>query len=85
MNALKALQSFHSERKLAAAVICYITNSLNTKQSEEKLLQIFKEFDKNRDGTLTIDELKEGFVEYLGEKMFFQTDLKRILTNVDLN
>ena len=58
---------------------------MNTKQSEYKLLQIFKEFDKNNDGTLTMEELKDGFLEYLGDRMYFDGDLKRILQNVDLN
>lgn len=64
---MKSLKNFHCERKLEYAVICYITNCMNTKQSEEKLLKTFKDLDKNHDGTLTIDELKEGFIEYLGE------------------
>ena len=58
---------------------------MNTKQNEQKLFEIFKEFDKNHDGTLTLDELKEGFIEYLGERMFFEQDLYKIIKNVDLN
>ena len=61
------LKNFHCERKLEAAVIAYITNSMNSRQNEERLLATFKEFDKNNDGILTIEELREGFKEYLGE------------------
>lgn len=38
-----------------------------SKQTESKLLETFKQFDKNGDGILTIDELREGFKEYLGD------------------
>ena len=48
---------------------------MNSKTNEEKLLQIFKEFDKNNDGTITMDELKDGFIEYLGDKLYFESDL----------
>jgi Ca2+-binding EF-hand superfamily protein len=75
INALTQLKNFHCERKLEAAVICYITNCFNTKQNEEKLMKTFKELDKNNDGTLTIDELKEGFFEYMGDKILFEGEL----------
>ena len=57
MNAIIQLKNFHCERKLEAAVIAFITNSMMTKEAEEKLMSIFKAFDKNNDGTLTEDEL----------------------------
>jgi Ca2+-binding EF-hand superfamily protein len=66
-------------------VIAYITNSMNTKQNEDKLLATFKEFDKNNDGILTIEELRDGFKEYLGEQIMFEEELEKIIRNVDFN
>lgn len=54
INALTQLKNFHCERKLETAVIAYIANSMNTKQNEDKLMETFKEFDKNHDGILSI-------------------------------
>jgi Ca2+-binding EF-hand superfamily protein len=67
INALTQLKSFSCERKLEQAVIAYITNSMSSKQNEEKLMETFKMFDKNHDGILSIEELREGFKEFLGE------------------
>jgi calcium-dependent protein kinase len=48
-------------------------------------MKTFKELDKNNDGTLTIDELKEGFFEYMGDKILFEGELLKIINNVDMN
>lgn len=58
---------------------------MNTKANEEKLLETFKVFDKNSDGILSIEELREGFKEYLGENMLFEEELQNIIRNIDFN
>jgi len=45
---------------------------MNTKQNEDKLLTIFKQFDTDHDGILTQEEVREGFKEFLGEQMLFE-------------
>lgn len=57
MSALNQLKNFFCERKLEQAVVAYITNSMMNKQTEERLLAVFKQFDKNGDGILSEDEL----------------------------
>ena len=79
------MRNFNCERRLDRAVLCYITNFMNSKQNEEKLYAIFKDIDTDNDGTLTIQELKEGFGEYLGENIMFENELERIIKNVDFN
>ena len=74
INALTHLQNFHCERKLQQAVVAYITNSMMTKQNETKLKAIFLQFDKDGDGTLTDKELREGFLEFLGDSLIGETD-----------
>lgn len=58
---------------------------MNTKQNEDRLLAIFKEFDSDQDGILTLDEVREGFKEFLGEQMLFEGELLQIMDQVDLN
>jgi Ca2+-binding EF-hand superfamily protein len=48
-------------------------------------VSIFKQFDKNNDGILTIDELREGFREFMGEQILFEDELKKIIDRVDFN
>jgi Ca2+-binding EF-hand superfamily protein len=85
VSALTALKNFNCERKLEAAVVAYITNSMNTTKNDAKLVSIFKQFDKNNDGILTIDELREGFREFMGEQILFEDELKKIIDRVDFN
>lgn len=47
VSALTQLKNFHCERKLQQAVLAYIANSMNTKQNEDRLLAIFKQFDSD--------------------------------------
>lgn len=49
---------------------------MNTKQQEDRLLAIFKQFDSDSDGILTIEEIREGFKEFLGEQMLFEGELQ---------
>jgi len=37
INALTLMKNFHCERRLDRAVLCYITNFMNSQQNEEKL------------------------------------------------
>lgn len=66
-------------------MLAYIANSMNTKQQEDKLLAIFKQFDSDADGILTIEEIREGFKEFMGEQMLFEGELQQIMDQVDLN
>ena len=66
-------------------MLAYIANSMNTKTNEDKLLAIFKQFDYDHDGILTVDEIKEGFKEFLGDQMLFEGELDKIMERVDLN
>lgn len=85
ISALNRLKNFHCERTLEAAVVAYIVSSMNSKQNEEKLLETFKAFDKNHDGILSIEEIREGFKEYLGDNMMFEGELMAIIQNIDFN
>lgn len=85
INALNQLKNFQCERKLEQAVIAYITNSMMSKATEERLMQTFKQFDKNNDGILTVDELREGFRDFMGENIIFEDELQQIIKNIDFN
>jgi calcium-dependent protein kinase len=58
---------------------------MNTKKDEDRLLAIFKQFDSDADGILTMEEIREGFKEFLGDQMLFEGELQQIMDQIDLN
>jgi calcium-dependent protein kinase len=49
------------------------------------MLAIFKEFDTDADGILTLEEIREGFRDFLGDQLIFEGELEQIIEKVDLN
>jgi calcium-dependent protein kinase len=82
INALDNLKGFHCEKTLKQATYAFIASQLLSKQEKDNLARVFKAFDKNGDGRLSIEEVKEGYLEHYGriisdeevEKMFAAVD-----------
>lgn len=55
--------------KLQEAALTFIVCQLSTKKEQEDLLKTFKAFDKNGNGTISQDELLEGYRELYGDRM----------------
>jgi len=55
--------------KLQEAALTFIVSQLTTKKEQEELVNTFKAFDKNGNGTISKDELYEGYKEIYGNKL----------------
>jgi calcium-dependent protein kinase len=69
MNALDNLNKFNSDVTLKQATYAFIASQLMSKQERDNLSKVFKAFDKNGDGKLSMDEVKEGYLEHYGRIM----------------
>ena len=81
-NVIKNIKNFNAKEKLQQATIAYIVHFLYTSKEFGELKNIFKKFDKNGDGRLTYQELKEGFQTVLGNQIS-EGELNNIIEYLD--
>ena len=65
------------------AVIIFIVTQLSTREEKDSLEQSFKKMDKNGDGTLSCEEIREGFKDVYGEVS--DEEIETILLNADID
>ena len=66
--------------------MAYFANYLNVDEEKQKLLDIFKAFDKNGDGQLDFKELLEGYTLYYdGDEVKARNEAKEIMDKLDFN
>jgi len=51
------------------ATYAYIASQLLSKTKKEELAKVFKAFDKNGDGKLSMEEVKQGYLDHYGKIM----------------
>jgi len=53
-----------------------------SKQKKEELAKVFKAFDKNGDGRLSMDEVKQGYLDHYG-KVMSDDEVEKMFKSVD--
>ena len=80
------LKTFRTERKLQKATLSYIISQLSTKEDKQEMLELFKSLDKDSSGTLSKQELIEGFHLIFGDEVEdVVLEVDRIIAQVDSN
>jgi calcium-dependent protein kinase len=69
VNALNNLKTFRADETMKQATYAYIASQLLSKTKKEELAKVFKAFDKNGDGKLSMDEVKQGYLDHYGKIM----------------
>lgn len=83
-NILENLKSLRANEKLQHAVLTFISSQLNSKEEIRRQSEIFKSIDKNGDGKLSREELKEEFLKTMNEDEALN-EVEKILCLVDLD
>ena len=79
---LNNIKSFNAKEKLQQTAIAYIVHLIQNSKENEELKKIFTMIDKNGDGRLTYDELKEGFERVFGESLT-EFEFEKIVSHID--
>ena len=69
MNALTNLSNFNASSKLKQATFAFIASQLLSKNEKEQIDKVFRAMDKNGDGRLSKEEIRDGYAEYFGRTM----------------
>lgn len=81
---MQNLKNFNSGSKIKQATYAFIASQLLTKQEKNKIDKIFKAMDKNGDGKLSKDEIKDGYEEHFG-KLMDETELMDMFDKIDVD
>ena len=78
------LQGFNSEQKLQKATYAFIATQLATKKERDEMLELFKLLDTDHSGTLSRQELIEGFHNIYSEEVEdIEAEVDKIMRQVD--
>ena len=81
-SVLSNIKNFNAKEKLQQTTIAYIVHLVQNDKEKETLHRIFSMIDKNNDGRLTYEELKEGFSRVFGESLT-DFEFEKILSVID--
>ena len=81
---LKNLKNFKAEQKLQQAAFTFIASQLASKEEKQRLLETFRTLDKNGDGTLSREEILEGYKQIMNEEEA-ENEVNRIMEMVDID
>lgn len=76
------MKGFRADQTLKAATFAFIAGQLISKTEKDNLARVFKAFDKNGDGKLSMEEVKIGYMEHYGRVMSDE-EIERMFRSVD--
>lgn len=65
LNIAGNLSSFRKTSQLQSTVLAFISGLMVSSEELEDLKQVFLKMDTNRDGTLCMEEIREGMKQYM--------------------
>merc|ERR1712083_403563 len=82
VSALDNLKSFKVDSTMKQATFAFIASQLLSKTERDGLAKVFKAFDKNGDGKLSMQEVKDGYLDHYG-KIMSDEEVEQMFNAVD--
>lgn len=82
---LNNLSKFHATNKFKQAVLTFIASQITSQAERSELQSLFALLDRDGNGTLTKDELIEGYLRVYQYQEQAEAEAKKIIDVVDTN
>lgn len=80
----KRLMQYNNSMKIQSAIWIFITNFLLGRKDVNRMANIFRALDKDKDGRISKEELQEGYERIFGQPIN-KVDLEKIMGNLDID
>jgi calcium-dependent protein kinase len=84
LTAMSQLTKFHADSTLKQAAMTYIVSQLVDDKEKRELQKVFQKLDKNGDGTLSKQELVEGYQAVRGTAVS-KAQIEEMFDGIDIN
>jgi calcium-dependent protein kinase len=82
LEALENLKGFQVQQTLKAATFAFITSQLLSKKDKEELGRVFRTFDLDGDGRLSMSDVQQGYQKHFGI-VITDEEVKKMFSSVD--
>eukprot|EP01017_Pseudomicrothorax_dubius_P043480 TRINITY_DN7248_c0_g2_i2.p1 TRINITY_DN7248_c0_g2~~TRINITY_DN7248_c0_g2_i2.p1 ORF type:complete len:354 (+),score=73.86 TRINITY_DN7248_c0_g2_i2:129-1190(+) len=82
-NYMTNLSRFQAKNKFRAGMLTFIASQITTQQEKEELQRVFQMLDKDGNGTLSYQELLEGYVKVFPLTEQAETEVMKVIKEVD--
>ena len=84
ISTLANIKQFHAKSELKKATVSYIVSQLVTKEEKESIAKVFRSYDRNGDGFLSKEEIRQSFDRHHLE-VLHDEDFDEIFKQVDID
>lgn len=82
---LNNLRNFRTQSLFQKAVLTYFASQQLSQKEEAQMKRLFENFDTNKDGKLTKDELEVGYINIYKDPKKAKKEVEIIMRNIDFN